>query len=299
MRHFIEIKDLSKTEILSLIDKASYFKKNINYPNYCQQIVANLFYENSTRTRVSFELAEKKLSMQVINLNMDSSSEQKGEILTDTIENLAAMGINLFVIRHSQNEVFQKLINLSSNVQFINAGNGTNAHPSQAMLDAMTIMEQKSDFSSLKVTIIGDIKHSRVANSLQVVLAKLGVRNLTLVAPDLWQPQKILFGTFTNSLTDGLEGADVVICLRVQKERLLHDETIDLDYFRKNYTLTLQNLKLAKNDAMVMHPGPINRGVEMEDEVVASSQSCILQQVTNGVYMRMAIMDLLVTSQKK
>ena len=294
MKHFLEISQLSHHQISSLIQRALYFKNNAVYPCYSQCPVANLFYENSTRTRVSFELAAKHLSMPVVNLDLQRSSENKGELIDDTVSTLAAMGIKLFVIRHEQEGVQQRLAHACSDaVHIINAGDGAHAHPSQAMLDLMTIVEKKPDLSSLKMAIVGDIRHSRVANSLQYICALLGVGELTLVAPKLWQPTSVHYGRVTSSLHDGLLDADVVICLRVQRERLLASEHLDLAGYRRDYALTSESLAYAKKDAMVMHPGPINRGIEIDSDVADGLQSYILEQVRNGVFMRMAILESL------
>ncbi len=292
MKHYLEISQLSQHEITALIQRALYFKTHSVYPCYPKDIVAHLFYENSTRTRVSFELAAKHLSMAVVNLDLESSSESKGEVVEDTVNTLAAMGVNLFVIRHVQEGLPQRLADLcSEQVRIINAGDGAHAHPSQAMLDLMTIMERKPDLSLLKIAIVGDIRHSRVANSLQCICRKLGVGELTLVSPDVWKPTTIHYGRVTASLYDGIADADVLICLRVQRERLLASEHLDLASYRRDYALTCESLSYAKTDAMVMHPGPINRGIEIESDVADGPQSCILQQVRNGVFMRMAILE--------
>lgn len=294
MHHFLEISQLSRPQMDSLLERALYFKHDKQYPVYAQASVANLFYENSTRTRVSFELAANRLSMPVINLDLQSSSEAKGEIIEDTIKTLAAMGIKLFVIRHTQDGLQQQLAEaLGNQVHIVNAGDGKHAHPSQAMLDLMTIVERKPDLSQLKIAIVGNIRHSRVANSLQSACKIMGVGELTLVAPDIWQPQIVHFGRVTSSLRDGIEEADVIICLRVQRERLLENEHLDLSRYRAEYALTQDTLKYAKPDAIVMHPGPMNRGVEIDSEVADGPQSCILQQVENGVFMRMAILEAL------
>ena len=184
----------------------------------------------------------------------------------------------------------------AGSAHIINAGDGVHAHPSQALLDLMTIMEQKPDLSLLKIAIVGDILHSRVANSLQYVCAKLGVGELTLIAPKIWQPKSVHCGRVTDSLYDGIVDADVVICLRVQSERLSVTEHLDLASYRRDYALTRDSLAYAKKDAMVMHPGPINRGVEIDSDVADGPQSYILQQVTNGVFMRMAILESLIVA---
>ncbi|KTC85975.1 MULTISPECIES: aspartate carbamoyltransferase catalytic subunit [Legionella] len=295
MKHFLEISQLSSKQINSLLERALHFKKGGQLPNYSQHTVANLFYENSTRTRVSFELAAKRLSMSVINLDLHNSSEAKGEVIEDTIDTLSAMGINVFVIRHRQDGLQKELADkLTNPVHIVNAGDGQHAHPSQAMLDLMTIAERKPDLSQIKIAIIGNIRHSRVANSLQCLCATLNVGELALVAPTIWQPQTIHYGRVTNSLKEGLADADVVISLRVQHERLMEHEQMDLATYRREYALTQAALNYAKPDAMVMHPGPLNRGVEIDSEVADGSQSFILQQVANGVFMRMAILDSLI-----
>lgn len=297
MKHLLDIKQLSHLEITTLIQRALHFKHHPIYPNYPHLTVANLFYENSTRTRVSFELAANALGMPVVNMDMQRSSESKGELIEDTLQTLAAMGIKLFVIRHTQNGLPAHIAAHHGNdIHIVNAGDGQHAHPSQALLDMMTIVEQKSDLTQLKIAIVGNIRHSRVANSLQCMCAKLGVGELTLVAPAIWQPQVVHFGRVTSSLHDGIANADVVICLRVQAERLNANEHLDLEHYRAEYALTRTSLAWAKPNAMVMHPGPINRGVEIDSEVADGPQSHILQQVRNGVFMRMAILESLGTS---
>lgn len=295
MKHFLEISQLSRETIESLLQRALYFKHQGNYPAYPGHTAANLFYENSTRTRVSFELAATHLSMPVINLHLQSSSEAKGETIEDTVRTLAAMGIQYFVLRHQEEGLQQRLAEkVGASIHIVNAGDGVHAHPSQALLDMMTIVENKPDVSALKIAIVGNIRHSRVANSMQVMCAKLGVGELVLVAPAAWQPQTVHYGRVTADLHDGIAGADVVMCLRVQKERLLATEQLDLATYRRDFALTKERLALAKADAMVMHPGPMNRGVEIDSEVADGPQSFILEQVANGVYARMAIFEALI-----
>lgn len=294
MNHFLEISQLSRQQIESLLQRALEFKYQSDYPNYRHDTVANLFYENSTRTRVSFELAANHLSMPVVNLDLQSSSETKGEVIEDTIKTLAAMGIRYFVIRHQQDGLQQKLANhLGDAVHIINAGDGTHAHPSQALLDMLTITEQKPQLDQVKIAILGNIRHSRVANSFQHMCSKLGVGELVFIAPELWQPQTPHYGRVTNNIHEGLADADVVICLRVQRERLLAEDHLDLDSYRNEFALTQKSLAYAKPDAMVMHPGPMNRGVEIDSDVADGAQSFILEQVANGVFARMAIFDAL------
>lgn len=297
MNHFLEISQLSRQQIETLLQRAIHFKQQRNVPSYKQHTVANLFYENSTRTRVSFELAAQHLSMPVINLDLQNSSESKGEAIEDTIKTLSAMGICYFVMRHKQEGLQQQLAdNLGDSVHIINAGDGTHAHPSQAILDMMTIIEQKPQLDKLKIAVLGNIKHSRVANSFQCICDKLGVGELVLVGPELWQPEKVHFGRVTNNIREGLSDADVVICLRVQRERLSETEHLDLTSYREQFALTQNSLAFAKSDAMVMHPGPMNRGIEIDSDIADGAQSFILQQVTNGVFSRMAIFDALIAN---
>lgn len=295
MNHFLEISQLSRQQLESLLQRSFSFKQQGHYPAYKHCTVAHLFYENSTRTRVSFELAAHRLSMPVVNLDLHYSSEAKGEVIEDTMKTLAAMGIQCFVIRHKEEGLQQKLADsLGNAIHIINAGDGIHAHPSQALLDMMTILEQKPHLDRLKITILGNIKHSRVANSFQIMCSKLGVKELVLIAPELWQPQTLHYGRVTHDLREGLLDADVVICLRVQRERLLVEDHLDLDSYRHNFALTQHSLTYAKPDVMVMHPGPMNRGIEIDSEVADGANSYILQQVTNGVFARMAIFDALI-----
>jgi aspartate carbamoyltransferase catalytic subunit len=296
MNHFLEISQLSRQQIESILQRAIYFKQNNNYPVYKKDTVAHLFYENSTRTRVSFELAAQRLAMPVVNLDLQSSSETKGEVIEDTVRTLAAMGIQHFVIRHKQEGLQQSLADKMGNtVHIINAGDGTHAHPSQAFLDMMTIIEEKPRLEQLKIAIVGNIRHSRVANSFQCNCAQLGIGELVLVAPELWQPQTLHYGRVTQSLYDGLAEADVVICLRVQRERLQESDQLDLETYRHEFALTKESLAYAKPDVMVMHPGPVNRGIEIDSEVADGANSFILRQVSNGVFVRMAIFDALIS----
>lgn len=296
MQHLLNIEQLTTQDINRFIQRAFYFKHNSNYPCYKQHTLATLFYENSTRTRVSFEVAAHKLGLSVIPVDIAHSSESKGECIEDTVRTLSAMGIDLFVIRHAANHLPEMLAKTFSGqyIHLINAGDGQHAHPTQALLDIMTIIEQKPNVSSLKIAIIGDIRHSRVANSLQCIAKKMGINNLLLIAPTIWQPDTIVHGQMTTSLKEGITNADVVICLRIQQERLQTHEQLDLTQYHSDYGITSKTLAWAKPDVMVMHPGPINRGVEIDNEVINSECSFILQQVANGVYLRMAILEALI-----
>ena len=293
MKHLLDISQLTPVDINRLIQRATELKQRRIYPSYPLITMVNLFYEPSTRTRVSFELAAHHLSMKVVNVSVEQSSESKGEVIEDTINTLSAMGIGLFVIRHKADGMPAWLASRCKAIQLINAGDGQHAHPSQALLDLMTIIEQKPNLSELKIAIVGNLRHSRVAKSLHALFVRMGVGNLTFIAPHSWLPENTQGACVTTSLQEGLTDADVVICLRVQRERLLADESMDLQCFRRDYAITEQSLLFAKPNAMVMHPGPMNRGIEIDSQVADGSQSFILHQVQNGVFMRMAILDSL------
>lgn len=295
MKHLLDIQQLTQQDVYRLVERAFFFKTHTDYPTHRHCPLATLFYENSTRTRMSFELAAKQLSFPIVHFDAQTSSEAKGEVIDDTFQTLKAMGIRLFVIRHQQNGLPALMAErYGHDVHIVNAGDGQHAHPSQALLDYMTIIEEKGAFDTLKVAIVGDIRHSRVAHSFQHLCALMGVKALALIAPPIWQPESVHYGQLTSSLQEGLTDADVVICLRVQRERLKTSETLDMDEYYKQYTVTQHTLVYAKPDAIVMHPGPINRGVEIESHVADGPQSVILKQVQNGVFMRMAILDALV-----
>lgn len=295
MKHFLEISQLSDNEIKQLLHRSMDFKQGGAYPRL-SATMANLFYENSTRTRVSFELAAKRLGIDVINLDSNHSSESKGEALQDTIDTLAAMGISLFVIRHRQDNLPLELAeSAAEGVHMINAGDGRHAHPSQALLDMMTICEQKPDLEKLKIAIVGDVRHSRVANSLQVICQRLQVGELVFISPERWQPKTVHYGHISHHLQEGLQDADVVICLRIQQERLALGEHLDLTHYHQTFGITESSIKWAKPDVMIMHPGPLNRGVELDSNLADGPRSYILEQVKNGVFMRMAILEALVT----
>jgi aspartate carbamoyltransferase catalytic subunit len=292
MQHFIDINSLTRAELLSLMQQAQDFIVHPPKPVLQNQFVANLFFEPSTRTRCSFEIAAKKLGAQVINIDKHSSSLQKGETPLDTALNLRAMGIKLFVIRHHDNGVVAQIASaLGHDCAVINAGCGTQQHPSQAVLDMLTIQQHKKDFSSLTVSIIGDMINSRVTHSDVAALQMLGVKEIRLIAPQPLQPniQGTSIKTFTD-LNSGLQNVDVVMALRLQKERMHKNDLPNQNDFFATFGLTTQRLQLAKPDAIVMHPGPMNRGVEITDAVADGQQSVILQQAANGVPARMAIL---------
>ena len=263
--------------------------------------VFNLFFENSTRTRTTFEIAAKRLSADVFNLNIAASSAAKGESLLDTINNLTAMQADLFVVRHAQSGAPQLIAShVAPHVHVINAGDGRHAHPTQGLLDAYTTRHYKRDFSALSVAVVGDILHSRVARSDLHALRTLGVPDIRAVGPLTLLPdglETLGVKVFT-SLAEGIRDADVVIMLRLQSERmggtLLPSAQ---EYFRK-YGLTPEALRAAKPDCIVMHPGPMNRGVEIDSRVADGTHSVILPQVTFGIAVRMAVLSIAASSAR-
>ncbi len=301
LQHLLEIEGLPKDLLIEIFDMAETFLKTSqrdvkNVPLLRGKTVCNLFFENSTRTRTTFEIAAKRLSADVINLDISSSSQSKGESIIDTVNNLIAMSADIFVIRHSKPGV-PKFIseNIDQSVHVINAGDGNNAHPTQGLLDAFTIRKYKKDFTKLKVAIIGDVLHSRVARSEIQALLILGVPEIRLVGPKELIPldlDGINVRSYFN-MEEGLKNVDVIMMLRLQKERIEGGIPSKEEYF-KNFGLNKKLVTLAKKDAIIMHPGPINRGVEIESEVADSKQSVILSQVTYGIAIRMAIMTMLI-----
>lgn len=300
LKHFLTIEGLSRELLMEILDTADSF---ISRPD--QQIkkvpllrgksIVNLFFENSTRTRTTFELAANRLSADVLSMSIATSSTSKGESLLDTIRNLEAMFVDMFVVRHNVSGSAHFIAqHTAPHISVINAGDGQHAHPTQAMLDMFTIRQLKGDFSSLRVAIVGDILHSRVARSEIHALTILGAKEVRVIAPKTLLPACVqsLGVTVSHDMNDGLHDIDVIIMLRLQKERmtsaLLPSES---EYF-KGFGLTPAKLKRAKADAIVMHPGPINRGVEIDSQVADGEQSVILQQVSNGIAVRMAIMAM-------
>jgi aspartate carbamoyltransferase catalytic subunit len=257
--------------------------------------VFNLFFENSTRTRTTFEIAATRLSADVINLDVGHSSASKGESLLDTIANLSAMQADIFVVRHGQSGAPYLIAqHCPAHVHVINAGDGRHAHPTQGLLDMLTIRHYKGDFSQLTVAIVGDILHSRVARSDIHALTTLGVPEVRAIGPRTLLPSGLeqLGVRVFHDMNEGLKGVDVIIMLRLQNERMQGALLPSAQEYFKNYGLTPQRLALAKPDAIVMHPGPMNRGVEIDSAVADGAQSVILPQVTFGIAVRMAVMSL-------
>jgi aspartate carbamoyltransferase catalytic subunit len=305
LQHLLTIDGLPKAVIDHILDTASSFvgigdREVKKVPLMRGKSVFNLFFENSTRTRTTFEIASKRLSADVINLNISASSASKGESLLDTIDNLAAMHADMFVVRHSQSGapylIAKHLVDTRQpHVHVVNAGDGRHAHPTQGLLDMYTIRHYKKDFTNLTVAIVGDILHSRVARSDIHALTTLGVPEVRAIGPHTLLPsglEQMGVRVFTD-INEGLKDVDVIIMLRLQNERMSGALLPSAQEFFKSYGLTTERLALAKPDAIVMHPGPMNRGVEIESAVADGAQAVILPQVTFGIAVRMAVMSIL------
>ena len=305
LRHFLGIDGLSRELLTEILDTADSFlevgERSIKkVPLLRGKTVCNVFFENSTRTRSTFELAAKRLSADVLNLDVQTSSTSKGETLYDTLRNLEAMAADMFVVRHGDSGAAHFIAgNVCPDVAIINAGDGNHAHPTQAMLDMLTIRRHQAPFEQLSVAIVGDILHSRVARSNMEALRILGCQDIRVIAPRTLLPEGIeQYGVRVfNDLRTGLRDVDVVIMLRLQKERMQSGLLPSEGEFYRQYGLTSDSLALARPDALVMHPGPINRGVEIESAVADGSQSVILKQVTYGIAVRMAVMSMAMAGQ--
>lgn len=300
LKHFLTVEGLPASLLTEIMDVAEGFtsmttKAVKKVPLLRGKTIFNLFFEPSTRTRISFELAAKRLSADVMNMSASGSSTTKGESLLDTLRNLEAMHSDMFIVRHSSSGAAHLLAqHVEPHISILNAGDGRHAHPTQAMLDVFTIRQQKGSFDNLSVAIVGDILHSRVARSQIHALNILNVPDIRIIAPRTLLPAEVenLGAKVYTDMKQGLKDVDVVIVLRLQKERmsgaLLPSEN---EYYRR-YGLTNDMLKYAKPGATVMHPGPTNRGVEIASDVADGPQSVILQQVSNGVAVRMALMAM-------
>ncbi|CAC9437161.1 Aspartate carbamoyltransferase (EC [uncultured Gammaproteobacteria bacterium] len=297
--HLLGLEGLSKHHLTHILDVAEGLldaQGNLKKSKALDDMsIANLFFEPSTRTRNTFEIAGKRTSANIINVDLANSATKKNESLLDTMHTLKAMQIDMFVIRHKQSGLPHHVAENIEGVSILNAGDGTNAHPTQALLDMLTIRQHKQSFKELSVAIVGDIIHSRVAHSDIQALKTLGTSDIRLISPAGLQydsKQCMTVKCFDN-IEEGIKNCDVVIVLRLQKERMLEADIPNEQEYFDSYGLTPERLALAKSDAIVMHPGPINRGVEIDSSVANGKQSVILQQVSNGIAVRMAVMEIL------
>jgi aspartate carbamoyltransferase catalytic subunit len=301
LTHLLSIEGLSATILRNILDTAESFvgvaeREVKKVPLLRGKTVCNIFFENSTRTRTTFEIAAKRLSADVLNLNVGTSSQSKGETILDTVDNLIAMHADMFVVRHAQSGAAHFIArHVPPHIHVINAGDGRHAHPTQGLLDVFTIRRYKPDMHNLRVAIVGDVLHSRVARSEIHALTTLGVPEVRVIAPKTLLPQDVerLGVQVYHDMHEGLKGVDVVMMLRLQNERMSGALLPSAQEYFKCYGLTQEKLALAKPDAIVMHPGPMNRGVEIDSAVADGSQSVILPQVTYGIAVRMAVMSIL------
>ena len=302
LRHLLTLEGLSRDELSHLLDLAQFY---VRFPGELPardqslwgRTVANLFFEPSTRTRVSFELAARRLGADVVNLDLHSSSRVKGETVLDTIYTLQAMQVDVFVMRDAEPGLPAYVsAHVAPHVSVLNAGEAHVSHPTQGLLDVLTIRQRKGDLAALKVAIVGDVSHSRVARSTGRALLTLGVGELRLVSPANLMPAtgELEGAVRCTTLAEGIRDADVIMALRIQHERMSASDALDKEAFYREWGIGTENLRHARPDAIVMHPGPMNRGVEITSEVADGPQSVIRQQVTNGVAVRMAVLATIV-----
>ncbi|WP_019165551.1 aspartate carbamoyltransferase catalytic subunit [Staphylococcus delphini] len=286
MQHLVSMEHLAVEEIENLIQKAMQYKAGEAVPNLQGRYIANLFFENSTRTKCSFEMAEHRLDMKQINFESSASSVQKGESLYDTCRTLQSIGCDALVIRHEQNHYYEPLLNMG--IPIINAGDGSGQHPTQSLLDLMTIYETYGRFEGLKVVICGDIKNSRVARSNYHSLNALGAK-VVFSSPDVWKDDTMTADYV--ELDDVIDEVDIVMLLRVQHERHAGvSQGFEKAEYHRRYGLTEERYAKLQEHAIVMHPAPVNRDVEIADTLVEAPKSRIFEQMSNGVYIRMAVL---------
>lgn len=300
LRHLLSLKGLDSSLLTELLDEAEGF---LTAPgdlparshSLTGRTVGNLFFEPSTRTRASFDLAGRRLGADVLNLDVNTSSRKKGESILDTIYTLEAMQVDVMVVRDASDGVPAYIArNVQDHVSVLNAGESDVSHPTQGLLDLLTIRQHNPDFKNMAVAIVGDIQHSRVAMSASEALQTMGIGELRLVSPPALAPDVDRFpgASIVDNISDGLRDVDVVIALRIQRERIGNlDGVPGIDEYFANFGVSYENMKLAKPNAIVMHPGPMNRGIEIEGALADSSRSVITKQVTNGVAVRMAVLD--------
>ncbi len=306
LQHLLTIEGLNAGMLRHILDTAESFvsvseREVKKIPLLRGKSIFNLFFEPSTRTRTTFEIAAKRLSADVINLNINASSQSKGETVLDTVDNLAAMQADMFIVRHAQSGAAHFIANhVAPHIHVVNAGDGRHAHPTQGLLDMYTIRHFKREFHNLRVAIVGDVLHSRVARSQIHALTTLGVPEVRVIAPKTLLPAQVerMGVQVYHDMAQGLKDVDVVIMLRLQNERMRGALLPSAQEYFKSYGLTQDKLALAKPDAIVMHPGPMNRGVEIDSDVADGAQSVILPQVTFGIAVRMAVMSILAGSKQ-
>ena len=300
LRHLLTLKGIDKAMLVGLLDDAERFltppgSTPMRSQALAGRTIANLFFEPSTRTRASFDLAGKRLGADVLNLDVNTSSRKKGESILDTIYTLQAMQVDIMVVRDASTGVPAYIArNVNDHVSILNAGEAEVSHPTQGLLDLLTIRQRKGGFENLTVAIVGDIMHSRVARSVAQGLHTLGIGELRLISPTALapDPDEMPYASILDNLDDGLRDADVVMALRIQRERIGNLDGIPgIEEYFANYGISAQRMQIAAPDAIVMHPGPMNRGIEIESALADCPSSAITQQVTNGVAVRMAVLE--------
>lgn len=300
LKHLVSMEHLSAEEVLGLISRGISLKNGrASHALEHQVFVSNLFFENSTRTHKSFEVAEKKLGLDVIDFNAETSSINKGETLYDTVLTLDALGVDICVIRHSEVDYYKQLIGSATiSASIVNGGDGSGQHPSQSLLDLMTIYEEFGRFEGLKVCIAGDITHSRVAKSNMQILKRLGAQ-LYFAGPVEWYSEE--FDSYGQhiAIDDVIEELDVMMLLRVQHERHDGDGTFSKETYHRQFGLDQERYQRLKSSAIIMHPAPVNRDVEIADSLVEAEKSRIVKQMTNGVFVRMAILEAIMRGRKE
>lgn len=294
----VSVDQLSNQDVMTILHQAQAFQAGKTVTLKRPTFAMNLFFENSTRTHTSFEMAQRRLGMQVLAFDPKTSSITKGESLLDTLKTIQAIGVDLAVIRHPQNAYYTPLVQAGLKLSLINAGDGSGQHPSQSLLDMLTIYQEFGHFSGLKVAIVGDVSHSRVARSNMHLLTQLGA-TVYFSGPKAWiNADFTAYGEY-RPLDDLVGKMDVLMLLRVQHERLTQDSnaTFDAHEYHQRYGLTLERAKRMPAHAIIMHPAPVNRGVELASDLVEAPQSRIFQQMTNGVYVRMAMIARLLAQR--
>ncbi|MGG1398319.1 aspartate carbamoyltransferase catalytic subunit [Bacillus salipaludis] len=286
LTHLLTTNELKVEEIYQILSDAKKFSEGMKWQPAKQVFTANLFFEPSTRTKSSFDMAERRLGLEVIPFEVLTSSVQKGETLYDTVKTLESIGVNAIVIRHQQDRYFDELVG-KVNIPIINGGDGCGHHPTQSLLDLMTIYQEFGRFTDLKIAIIGDIRHSRVARSNADVLTRLGAE-VIFSGPEEWFDNQSLGLSKFRPIDQAIKEADVVMLLRVQHERHQQKGSFTAHDYHKQYGLTIEREKLMKPEAIIMHPAPVNRNVEIADSLVECKRSRIFKQMENGVYVRMA-----------
>ena len=286
MKHLLSLRDISTEEILEILNRADAFANGARPPKYEDKIAANMFFEPSTRTQYSFNVAEVKLGMRVISFSPESSSLKKDESFYDTVKVLDSFAVDVIVIRHTENEYYNRLLG-HVDAAILNGGDGTGDHPTQSLLDLMTIRQEFDRFEGLRCAIIGDIRHSRVAHTNYEVMTRLGMDVVTS-GPDIYKESRFPFIPFEEAISN----SDIVMLLRVQHER--HggmEEGFSKNEYHNCYGINNERIKLMKKDAIIMHPAPFNRGVEIADDIVECDRSRIFKQMKNGVFVRMAVIE--------